>query len=107
MYRCAMADDGGQKEWGALAVALGTRVTQERKRLGLTKQSLGERSGLAPRYLWRVEEGLQNIQLGNIGKIAEGLGLTLSDLFAGVEDLVAKPVVRPPVKRRGPAKKAR
>jgi transcriptional regulator with XRE-family HTH domain len=100
-----MAERGDEKDWMALAVALGTRVNEERSRLGITKQALGERSGLAPRYLWRVEEGRQNIQLGNIAKIATGLGVTLSELMAGVEALVANPVERPPVKRRGPAAK--
>lgn len=95
----------GDKDWKALAVALGTRVTQERERLQLTKEMLGQRSGLASRYLWRVEAGMQNIQLGNIGKIASGLGVTLSDLLEGIEHLVDHPVEKRPVKRRGPAAK--
>lgn len=101
-----MTDGGDSKEWAALAIALGTRVTQERKRLGMTKEALGTRSGLASRYVWRVEEGMQNIQLGNIGKLATGLGITLADLMNGVEHLVEHPVERPPVKRRGPVGKA-
>lgn len=100
-----MSTEGEVKEWSALAVALGTRVTQERERLKITKEALGERSGLASRYIWRVEEGLQNIQLGNIGKVAAGLGLTLAELMKGVEHLVEYPAERKPVKRRGPRKK--
>jgi transcriptional regulator with XRE-family HTH domain len=102
-----MVDGADKKEWSALAVALGTRVTQERERLKITKEALGERSGLASRYIWRVEEGLQNIQLGNIGKIATGLGLTLAALMKGVETLVEHPVEKKPVKRRGPVKATR
>jgi transcriptional regulator with XRE-family HTH domain len=101
-----MAAGGEEKDWAALAVALGRRVTQERKRLGLTKEALGERSGLASRYIWRVEAGMQNIQLGNIGKIAAGLGLTLAELMEGIEHLIANPPEKEPVKRRGPVKKA-
>lgn len=100
-----MTDVGDTKEWKALAVALGTRVTQERERRGMTKEALGERSGLASRYIWRVEEGLQNIQLGNIGKVATGLGITLGELMTDVEKLVRHPVEKKPVKRRGPTKK--
>lgn len=85
-----------------MAVALGTRVTQERDRLKLTKEALGERSGLASRYIWRVEAGKQNIQLGTIARIAKGLDLTMAELLAGAEDLVANPVERPPAKPRGP-----
>ena len=69
----------------------------------LTKEALSERSGLASRYIWRVEAGMQNLQLGNIAKIAVGLDLHLSELLAGVEELVENPIPRPPTKPRGPA----
>ncbi|WP_326522929.1 helix-turn-helix domain-containing protein [Sphingomonas sp.] len=101
-----MTTGGEKKDWAALAIALGTRVTQERDRLGITKEALGERSGLASRYIWRVEAGMQNIQLGNIGKIATGLGLTLAELMAGIEQLVANPAERKPSRPRGVLKKA-
>ena len=100
-----MTTGGEKKDWAALAIALGTRVTQERDRLGITKEALGERSGLASRYIWRVEAGMQNIQLGSIGKIAAGLGMTLAELMAGVERLVANPVERKPSRPRGKPKK--
>ena len=98
-----MAADGDSKDWEATAVALGTRVTQERERLKLTKEALGERSGLASRYVWRVEAGLQNIQLGNIAKLAQGLGITIAALLDGVEELVRDPAPKPITKPRGPA----
>ncbi len=96
-----MTADIDSKDWTAVAVALGTRVTQERTRLGLTKEALGGRSGLASRYIWRVEAGLQNLQLGNISKIANGLGVTLAELTSGIEQLVEEPVPKPVVKPRG------
>lgn len=98
-----MNKDDAPKEWSAVAVALGTRVTQERTRLGLTKEALADRSGLASRYIWRVEEGRQNIQLGNIARLARGLGVGMADLMAGVEDLVLNPEPKAPAKPRGPA----
>lgn len=97
--------EDASKEWSAVAVALGTRVMQERTRLGLTKEALADRSGLASRYIWRVEEGRQNIQLGNIARLARGLGVSLAELTAGVEELVEQPEPKPPVKPRGPAAK--
>ena len=48
---------------------------------------------------------MQNIQLGSIGKIAAGLGMTLAELMAGVEQLVANPVERKPSRPRGKPKK--
>jgi transcriptional regulator with XRE-family HTH domain len=101
-----MTSGGDTKEWAALAVALGTRVTQERTRLNITKEALGERSGLASRYIWRVEAGMQNIQLGNIGKLAKGLGVSLAQLMDGLEHLVENPAPRPPSRRRVSSKKA-
>lgn len=93
--------EDGASDWSPAAVALGTRVTQERERLGLTKEGLAQRSGLASRYLWRVEAGRQNIQLGNIVKIAGGLGLTLAELLVGVEKLMDSPEPKAEVKPRG------
>lgn len=98
-----MAEDRDSKDWVATAVAFGTRVTQERERLKLTKEALGERSGLASRYIWRVEAGLQNIQLSNIAKLAQGLGVTVGALLGGVEELVRDPAPRPATKPRRPA----
>lgn len=100
-YGCRMTMEDGASEWSPAAIALGTRVTRERERLGLTKEALGQRTGLASRYLWRVEAGRQNIQLGNIVKLADGLGLTLAELMTGVEDLMKSPEPKAEVKPRG------
>ncbi len=91
------------KEWSAVAIALGTRVRQERESLKMTKEALAERSGLASRYIWRVEAGQQNIVLLNIAKISTGLGMTLAELVEGVEELIRNPVPMPVAKPRGPA----
>lgn len=85
-----------------IAVAIGSRVTLERERAGITKEELGARSGLPSRYIWRVETAKLNIQLRNLSRIAAGLGLTVSQLTAGMEDLVENPLDRPKPKRRGP-----
>lgn len=97
-----MASEAESPEPDPLAIAIGSRVAQERERLRMTKEDLGERAGLASRYVWRVEAGRLNIQLRNLAKIAEGLGLTVSQLTAGLEELVEHPWDRPKPKRRGP-----
>lgn len=38
-------------------------------------------------YLASVEAGKRNISINNIKKIADGLSITVSELFAGVEVL--------------------
>ena len=91
----------------AIAVALGYRIEQERKKQSLTKEELATRSGMASRYLWRVEAGRQNLVLKNIVAIADGLGITLAALMKGVEKLADDPPPRVAPKPRGPAAKAK
>ena len=102
-----MASEGESRDWSVIAVAVGTRVTQERERRKMTKEALGELSGLASRYIWRVEAGKQNVQLHTVSKIAAGLELTLAELLDGVEELVRNPMPKAPVRPRGPAARAR
>ena len=100
-----MADAAESRTTDPIAHAIGVRVEQERDRLGITKEELGARSGLASRYIWRVEAGRLNVQLRNLAKIAEGLGVTVSELTAGLEGLVADPPERERKPRRGPLPK--
>ena len=102
-----MADEGESAAPDPIAVAIGSRIVQERERLNLTKEELGSRSGLSSRYVWRVEVGRLNVQLRNLSKIATGLGLTVSQLTLGLENLVETPLDRPKPKRRGPMPKQR
>ena len=84
-YQSDLSNLSHTKEWAALARALRTRVTQERGRQGFAKTELGRRNRLASRYVWRVEKGLQNIQLSNIGKVAMKLAATLTRMLDGVD----------------------
>ena len=36
-------------------------------------------------YLWRIEAGQQNLSLRNVARLAKALGVTLSDLLAGID----------------------
>lgn len=44
--------------------------------------------GMDRTYLIAVEHGRRNIAIENISKIANGLGVTLSELFEGVDSSV-------------------
>jgi transcriptional regulator with XRE-family HTH domain len=69
-----------------LSVALGARVvTIRRDRLQLSQQELAVRMGVSPAYLWRIEDGRQNISLRTLGRLARSLEVTLADLFDGVD----------------------
>jgi len=106
-YRSQMPSKAESTPADPIAVALGTRITEERERLGLSKEALGEKSHLASRYIWRVEDGRQNIQLRNLSRIASGLGLTMAQLLVGVEELAESPPPRSSNKvRRKPASRS-
>jgi len=60
---------------------LGQRLRALRKQRGLTQEEVGERAGVNPRYYAEVERGQRNISVGSLQKIADGLGLTLEDIF--------------------------
>ena len=69
-----------------LSVALGRRVTSIRQdHVGISQQDLARRMGVSPAYLWRVEDGRQNLSLRTLGRLAKSLGVTLAELFDGVD----------------------
>jgi len=74
----------------ASMAAFGQNVHASRKNANLSKKEVARRARLAPAYIWRVEEGRQNIQLHSIAKIAGAIGVTMAELFAGV------PSIEPP-----------
>ena len=64
--------------------ALGRRVRQLRTGLGLTQEQLAERAELHWTHISGIERGQYNVKLSTLTQVARGLGITLSDLFAGV-----------------------
>ena len=65
--------------------ALGKRVRELRTGLKLSQEELAERAGLHWTHISGIERGQWNIGLRTISKVARGLDVSLSDLFAGVE----------------------
>jgi transcriptional regulator with XRE-family HTH domain len=59
----------------------GERVRELRLALGLSQEELAFRSGMHRTYLSGIERGTRNPSLKNISKIAEAIGITLSELF--------------------------
>jgi transcriptional regulator with XRE-family HTH domain len=64
---------------------LGARVKETRRRRGLTLEDLAERAGVSRAMISKVERGEKNPTLVVTAKVAEGLGVTLSELL-GVEE---------------------
>ena len=61
--------------------SFGLRVQQLRKALGVSQETFALSIDMDRTYLASVEAGKRNISLQNIKKIADGLSITLEDLF--------------------------
>lgn len=61
---------------------LGKRIHELRQQTGLSQEKFALKIGMDRSYFASVEAGKRNIAIVNIKKIADGLGLTLSELFA-------------------------
>ena len=65
---------------------LGTKIQELRKRkTGLSQEKFALKIGMDRTYLASVEAGKRNIAIENIKKIADGLGVTLSELFDEIQ----------------------
>lgn len=63
---------------------LGKRIRELRNEKGLSQEKFALSIEMDRTYFASVEAGRRNISICNIKKIADGLGVSLSDLFAGL-----------------------
>lgn len=63
---------------------LGQRIKEKRIELGLSQEKFALSIGMDRTYLASVEKGKRNISIINIEKIANGLNISLSELFQGL-----------------------
>ena len=64
---------------------LGDRLRELRKAIGLSQEKFSLKIGMDRTYFASVEAGKRNISLNNIKKIADGLDVTLSELFKNIK----------------------
>lgn len=67
-----------------ITVSLGSRIRELRLKTGLSQEKFSLKIGMDRTYFASVEAGKRNISIVNIKKIADGLGVTLSELFNGI-----------------------
>lgn len=67
--------------------SFGLKVQQLRKATGMSQEKFALSINMDRTYLASVEAGKRNISINNIKKIADGLSITISELFVGVEIL--------------------
>lgn len=62
----------------------GDRVRELRTQTGLSQEKFALSIGMDRTYFSSVESGKRNISLCNIKKIADGLGVSINELFKGL-----------------------
>ena len=67
-----------------ITVVLGKRIQELRKKTGLSQEKFALQIGMDRTYFASVEAGKRNIAIRNLKKIADGLGVSLSELLEGI-----------------------
>lgn len=67
-----------------ITILLGSRIQELRKQTGLSQEKFALQIGMDRTYFASVEAGRRNIAIRNIKKIADGLEVTLEELFKGL-----------------------
>ena len=60
---------------------VGENIRALRKQLGITQETLAERSDIHPVEIGRAERGVRDLRVSTIVKLAHGLGVEASDLL--------------------------
>lgn len=64
--------------------AFGQRIQLLRKQYGLSQEKFAQLIDMDRTYYASVEAGKRNISIVNIKKIADGFGISMSELFDGL-----------------------
>ena len=67
-----------------ITIKLGNRIRELRQQTGLSQEKFALIIDMDRTYFASVEAGKRNISIINIKKIADGLGISLSELFKGL-----------------------
>lgn len=67
-----------------ITTELGNRIRELRTNIGLSQEKFALKIGMDRTYFASVEAGKRNIALNNLKKIADGLEVSLSELFKGM-----------------------
>ncbi|MCW5964009.1 MAG: helix-turn-helix domain-containing protein, partial [Bryobacterales bacterium] len=65
------------------AVDVGARVHSIREARGISVRTLAARAGFSPSFVSQVENGQASPSIASLHKIADALGISLADFFAG------------------------
>ena len=68
-----------------ITVALGERIKELRNKVGISQEKFSLSIGMDRTYFASVEAGKRNISIINIKKIADGLEVSLAELFSEIQ----------------------
>lgn len=74
---------------------IGRRIAELRTALGQTQEQFAAELEIAPKYLGRIERGVQNVSIRILVRFADHLGVQLIDLFAPPQSTTVR-IGRPP-----------
>jgi len=64
-----------------ILIKFGNKVKQERLKKNLSQEAFADKVGMHRTYIGMIERAEKNITLLNIKKLADGLGISISDLM--------------------------
>ena len=67
-----------------LACALGLNIRKHRMARGLTQEELSDRAEIHYTFLGHIERGNKLPSLSTLARLADTLGITLSDILQGI-----------------------
>ena len=68
-----------------ITAKIGNRIRELRTQTGLSQEKFAQKIGMDRTYFASVELGKRNISIVNIEKIANGLEISLSELFKDIK----------------------
>lgn len=69
-----------------LQTSFGDRCRQLRRATGLSQEKFAYSIGMDRSYYASIENGMRNVTLSSMAKIAKGLRISVSELLLGVEE---------------------
>ena len=64
-----------------ILIKFGNKVREERLKKNLSQEAFADKVGVHRTYIGMIERAEKNITLINIQKLADGLGISISDLM--------------------------
>ena len=64
-----------------ILIRFGNKIRQERLKQNLSQEAFADKIGIHRTYIGMIERAEKNITLLNIKKLAEGLGISISELM--------------------------